>query len=228
MFRKEMQHLEYRLSSVTMTPCETLRASGKKVRYAAPEAFDKLCSRQGSWYRNSNKFGEYLVISEEKLPQKYNRFLNASISESDFMPGALPEKKAIKQLVNSLEYRSQRPDEWEQAGIKDSVMFKLMFSITGFWGWGDNMKKHWINQRANHANFLSHQYTSEIDGEDVPYSVTDNDGVCSSCVEFFNMIDQSSRKMVRACPGAVTFAGVKGKVYYDVNPVRYVALEDVV
>lgn len=228
MFRNEMKSSEYKLSSVTKTPCETLRAKGNKVRYATPEVFDRLCTRQGSWYRNSNKVGEYLVISEQKLPQSYNRFLNATISESDFMPASLPENNDIKRLVNSSEYRSQRPDEWEQPGIKDSLMFKVMFSLTGFWGWGDNMKKHWINQRANHANFLSHQHTSDIDGEAVPYSVTENDGVCSSCVEFFNIIDQSSRKMVRACPGSVTFAGVKRKVYYDVNPVRYIALADIV
>jgi hypothetical protein len=45
--------------------------------------------------------------------------------------------------------------------------------------------------------------------------------VCSSCVEFFNIIDQNSRKLVRACPGAVYFSSVEAKKYYDIQPVKF-------
>ena len=91
-------------------------------------------------------------------------------------------------------------------------------------GWhtrgGDNLKKHWLGHRANHANFLSKKVTTELDGEQVPYSVTGNEGVCSSCVEFFNVIEVDSRKLVRACPGAVTFGGAKRDIYYDIKPFK--------
>ena len=224
-FRKYIAKTDYKLSSVSKTPCETLKARDNRIRYASPSIFDRLCTRQSSWYRNSDKAGMYLVVSAQSMPDIYHRYLDATISESDFLPAQLPDRNALKKLVKSEKYRSQRPDEWEKPGLKDSIMFKVMFSLTGFWGWGDNLKSHWLNHRANHANFLSHQYTTEIDGEDVAYSVTDNDGVCSSCAEFFNIIEQGSRKMVRACPGSITFAGVKRNVYYDVNPVKFIPLQ---
>jgi len=104
--------------------------------------------------------------------------------------------------------------------MKDSILFKTMFTLTGFWGWGDNLKSHWVNHKANHANFLSRQFTTSIDGEDVPYSITTNDGVCSSCVEFFNIIKQDDRKLVRACPGSITFAKLERERYYDVKPLN--------
>lgn len=98
-------------------------------------------------------------------------------------------------------------------------MFKILFTLTGFWGWGDNLKKYWLNHRANHANFLTHKYTTNIEGEEVPYSVANNAGTCSSCVEFFNIIEKDTRKLVCACPGAVTFGSAKRNIYYDVLPV---------
>ena len=220
-FKKELKAIEFKLKPVYKTSCETLNAKNKTVRYASPKVFNGLCNRQGSWYRESNKAGNYLVVSAEKLPEKYDRYLDASIKESDFRPESLPTAAEIKQLLKADEYQSQKPADWENKGLKDSLLFKIMFTLTGFWGFGDNIKSHWNNQRSNHANFLARQYTTKIDGDDVAYSVTDNDGVCSSCVEFFNIIEQDSRKMVSACPGSITFTGVQRKKYYDVQPVKF-------
>ena len=219
-FENDVKPTEFELKPARKTSCGTLNAKGKTVRYASPEIFSGLCKRQGSWYRESNKAGSYLVVSEEKLPDKYNQFLDANITESDFSPQSLPDQSGIQKLVDSEEYQSQHPDDWEKKTFKDGLLYKIFFTITGFWGFGDNINKHWNNHRANHANFLTHQYTTDIDGESIPYSVTNNDGVCSSCVEFFNIIDQDSRKMVRACPGAVYFSSVKREKYYDVQPVK--------
>lgn len=99
-------------------------------------------------------------------------------------------------------------------------MFKLFFTVTRFWGYGDNLRKHWIGHRANHANFLAKKFTTELDGEQVAYSVTGNAGVCSSCAEFFNVVSPDDRKLVRACPGSVTFGAAQRDVYYDVKPVK--------
>jgi hypothetical protein len=65
-----------------------------------------------------------------------------------------------------------------------------------------------------------YSFTTKIDGEDVPYSVTENAGVCSSCAEFFNVVEDGSRKLVRACPGSVIFGGAPRNVYLDVKPVN--------
>lgn len=220
-FKNELETTEFKLRPVKKTSCETLNAKNKTVLYASPGIFNGLCNRQGSWYRESNKAGNYLVVSEEKLPEKYHHYLDASLSGTDFLPQSLPSRSDIKKLVDSEEYQNQRPDDWEKKTFKEGLMYKILFTFMGVWGFGDNLKKHWNNNRANHANFLAHKYTTKIDGENIPYSVTNNDGVCSSCVEFFNIIDQDSRKMVRACPGSVHFSSVQLKKYYDVQPVKF-------
>ncbi len=217
----DLESTELKLKPVKKTSCETLNAKNKTVRYASPEIFSGLCKRQGSWYRESNKAGCYLVVSEEKLPEQYEQYLDADITGTDFLPKSLPDQSGIQKLVDSEEYQNHHPDDWEKKTFKDGLMYKVFFTITGFWGFGDNLKKHWNGHCANHANFLSHQHTADIDGESVPYSVTNNDGVCSSCVEFFNIIDQGSRKMVRACPGSVYFSSVEREKYYDVRPVKF-------
>jgi len=125
---------------------------------------------------------------------------------------------AVSTIVSSEEYQSHKPDRWEKVRWTEAVSFKMVFTLNRIWGIGDNLKKHWLGHRANHANFLSKKVTTELDGEQVPYSVTGNDGVCSSCVEFFNVIEVDSRKLVRACPGSVTFGGAKRDVYYDIKP----------
>lgn len=209
-----------KLGNVMKTPCEVMKASGNKALIASPVIWSTLCKRQGSWYRDSERNGKYMLMSETRLPHICDPFLDAEVSMSDFSPEQLPDRKQLMQLVNSEAYTEQRPDEWEQPGMKDSLMFKTLFSLTGFWGWGDNLRSHWVNHRANHANFLSHQFTTEIDGNEVAYSVTNNDGVCSSCVEFFNIIDSQNRKLVRACPGSITFARLEKNLYYDIKPIN--------
>lgn len=216
----DLKSTGFGLKSARRTSCGTLNAKGKTVRYASPELFNGLCNRQGSWYRESNRAGSYLVVSEEKLPEHYNRFLDAVFTDTDFSPQSLPSQADIQKLVASDEYQAQRPDDWENKTFKEGLMYKILFTLTGFWGFGDNIKKHWNNHRANHANFLTHTYTATIDGETIPHSVTTNDGVCSSCVEFFNIIDQDSRKLVTACPGAVYFSSVEAKKFYNIQPVK--------
>ena len=208
----------YKVSAVLKTPCEVLKACGKKLLYASPSVFRRICTRQGSWYLQSDKAGKTMLASEQRLPERYDMYLESNLTESTFQPDSLPSKQDLKALVKSAQYTAERPDEWEKPGIKDSVMFKVLFTLTGFWKKGDNLKSHWLNHRANHANFLANEYTTEVDGQDIAYSVTGNDGVCSSCVEFFGIIKPEQRKYVRSCPGSVTFAGVKREVYYDVKP----------
>ena len=205
--------------STQLTPCQVLKASGNKVVYATPEVWSRMCVRQGSWYRNSRRLGQYMVMSEGKLPETYDAFLDAEISQTNFKPDTLPTTSELVALVESSAYQDGKPEEWEAKTTMDAIMFKLLFSLTRFWKWGDNLKKHWITHRANHANFLARHFTAKVDGEDVPYSVSENAGICSSCVEYFNLIDDGSRKLVRACPGAVTFGGAKRDVFLDVKPV---------
>jgi hypothetical protein len=218
--RKLLSESGYRLKMTTMTPCQVLRARGKDLAYAPPQIWSRVCVRQGSWYRDSERRGQFMVMSDHRLPEALDEFLDSTMSTSEFAPESLPTADELSNIVSSEEYQSQKPDQWEKTKWREAVAYKVLFTVNRFWGIGDNFKKHWLGHRANHANFLSKKVTTELDGEAVPYSVTENDGVCSSCVEFFNVIDADSRKLVRSCPGAVTFGGAKRDIYYDVKPIK--------
>ena len=159
-----------------------------------------------------------MIMSDHRLAEEFDEFLNAEMSLSDFQPKKLPTREELQDVVDSEAYQKQKPDDWEDAGLQDAVLFKSLFGLTGFWGRGDNLKKHWLGQKANHANFIAKKFTAEVDGEEVPYSVTGNESICSSCAEFFNVLKPKERKMVRSCPGAVIFGGSLKDVYYDVKP----------
>lgn len=161
-----------------------------------------------------------MVMSDHKLPDTLDKFLDAEMLTSDFMPERLPNQEELQEIVSSEAYQKNKPKEWEGIGFKDAILFKLMFSATRFWGRGDNLKKYWLSQKANHANFLANKFTTKIEGEEVPYSVTENAGVCSSCAEFFNVVSETSRKLVRSCPGAVIFGGAERNIYYDIQPIK--------
>jgi hypothetical protein len=203
-----------------LTPCQVLKSSGNTIIYAPPEIWSRICVRQGSWYRDSKRAGKTMVMSEEKLPEVLNLFLDAEMSASDFLPETLPTQEELQSIVDAEAYQKNKPDAWERIGWWDGFMFKTLFTLFRFWGKGDNLKKFWLSQKANHANFLSHKVTTEIDGQKVPYSVTENAGVCSSCAEFFNVVDDQFRKFVRSCPGAVIFGGAQRNIYYDIQPYR--------
>jgi hypothetical protein len=216
--KKLLSEAGYRLKATNMTPCQVLHARGKTLMFAPPEVWSRVCVRQGSWYRASDRRGHYMVMSDHRLPEALDEFLDSEMSVSDFVPESLPTAEELSTIVSSEEYQSQKPDRWEKVRWTEAVMYKMLFTVNRFWGIGDNLSKHWLGHRANHANFLSKKVTTDLDGEQVPYSVTGNEGVCSSCVEFFNVIEVDSRKLVRSCPGAVTFGGAKRDIYYDIKP----------
>lgn len=209
----------YKLAAARLTPCQVLRATEKRVYYAPPALWSLMCNRQGSWYRESKRNGQYMMMCEERLPEEMDRFRDAELNVTDFQPDTLPTRDEMEKIVASDEYQGTKPGDWEGIGISDKVMFKTFFTVNGVWGRGDNLDKHWIGHKANHANFLAKHFSTEIDGEEVPYSVTNNDGVCSSCAEFFNVNAPDTRKLVRSCPGSITFGKAPKEVFVDVNPV---------
>ncbi len=209
----------FHLSQVALTPCQVLKAEADKVVHAPPEIWSGFCSRQGSWYRSSHRNGQHLLAAARRLPAWLDAYLDVEMVETDFRPEQLPTEDELEALVDAREYRDRRPDDWEKVSRWDPLLLKIFFTVNGFWRRGDHMKRHWVGHRANHANFLAKRFVGEVDGEEVAYSVTNNSGVCSSCAEFFNVVSPDDRKLVRACPGSVSFGGAKRDVYYDVRPV---------
>ena len=212
----------YRLTAALLTPCQVLHASGKNVVYASPEVWSRICDRQSTWYRSSRRSGQYMLLAGERLPEPLEPYFDATLAASDFQPDRLPTRTELQSLVESEEYQSRKPEGWEAIGFKDALLFKVLFTLMRFWKRGDNLRRRWLEQRSNHANFLARRFTTRIDGEDVPYSITENGGVCSSCAEFFNVVEEDSRKLVRACPGSVMFGGAPRHVYLDVLPQKRV------
>ncbi|MBT4934588.1 MAG: hypothetical protein HOL66_09585 [Rhodospirillaceae bacterium] len=207
-----------KLKAAMMTPCEAMKATGNTAIYVTPSVWPRMCTRQSSWYHASNKVGKYMVVTPKALPGGFDGFFEAKMTTSDFTPASLPTPDQLQGLVDDDRYNNNKPEKWEKKSLLDSIMFKTLFTLTGFWGIGDNLKSQWLNHRANHANYLTHTFTTEIDGENVPYSIAENSGICSSCVEFFNIVDEDSRKLVRSCPGAVTFGNAKKDIFYDIDP----------
>ncbi len=227
--RAWLERLGYSLSEAPFTPCQVLRARARRLVYAPPAKWDGTCRRQGSWYRASHRRGQTMLVADHELPG-LDRALDARIDASGFRPEALPTDEQLHELVESEEYEEQKPDEWERISWRDACIFKILFTLTGFWRRGDSLRRHWIGHRANHANFLARRFTTRIEGEQVAYSVTGSARVCSSCVQFFNLMQPVDRKLVQACPGAAIFAGAKRDAYYDVQPLtvegRAVSPED--
>ena len=218
--RSVLKQHGYNVSAAVLTPCQVMKAEGNHVVYAAPAVWSRTCTRQSTWYQGSRRAGQFMLMSARRLPSELDTFLDAELSPTDFEPERLPSAEELQDVVDSDAYQGQKPEGWEAIGLKDALMFKILFTLTRFWGKGDNLKRHWLGQRANHANFLARHFTTKLDGEDVAYSVTDNASVCSSCAEFFNVVDDSSRKLVRSCPGSIIFGGAPRDVYVDVKPVE--------
>ncbi len=59
-----------------------------KISSVAPEVWNDTCSRQGSWYRTSEKNGLYLIVSSFEL-EDYEDQKSAVLTESDFVPPRL-------------------------------------------------------------------------------------------------------------------------------------------
>lgn len=208
----------YQFEKTSLTPCQVLKARGRRLAYAPPEIWSGMCRRQGSWYRESARAGETMIMSDHPLPNPLGMYLDVEMRGSDFAPERLPDRRELESVVNSAAYRERKPADWERIGWKDSLLFKIFFTFTRFWGRKDTLATKWLGHRANHANFLARHFTTTVDGEEVPYSVTGNDAVCSSCAEFFNVVEPQSRKLVRACPGSVVIGGAQRDAYYDVKP----------
>jgi hypothetical protein len=62
--REDLHKHGYKFTSVLGSQCEVLKAKEKTLGYGTPDAFNRLCKRQGSWYRESNKAGMHVIARE--------------------------------------------------------------------------------------------------------------------------------------------------------------------
>jgi hypothetical protein len=213
--REDIEQKGEELDDETRIPCRVLRSS-KDIGYLVPPAWDGFCKRRTSWYRKSNKAGKFLVVSNTSLDHLDigNPII---IKESNFKPEHLPSYEEVLQLIKSEKYQDLKPDVWEKVDPLDKEFYQRWYErhqpqeLFDF----DKIFEH---HSANHANFIDPKFLTQRDGIKAPYSIADSIHVCSSCLEFFNILgEQWSVKYVVPCIGAVQFAHLPLNRYFEVR-----------
>jgi hypothetical protein len=201
----------------THLPCRVLRSS-TEVGYVAPSVWNGFCKRRTSWYWKSNKAEKFLIVSNTSLdiPGYKDPF---TVVESNFKPESLPSLKETLELTESDEYRKEKPKGWDRLDPIERDFYRVYFErygATDSFDFEKLLKYH----SANHANFLNPKFFIILNDSKVPYSIADSIHVCSSCIEFFNILGlQWPLKYVVPCIGAVKFAGLPMNHYFEVKAV---------
>lgn len=202
------------LGDETRIPCRLLRSS-RDIGYLAPPAWDGFCKRRTSWYRRSNKAGKFLVVSNASIDH-LDIGTPIIVKESNFKPDHLPSYEEIPQLIISKHYQSLKPDVWEKVDPLDKEFCQRWFERYRPKELFD-FEKIFAHHSANHANFIDAKHFVTLNGLLIPYSIADSIHVCSSCVEFFNILgEQWPTKYVVPCIGAVQFAHLPMDQYFEV------------
>ncbi|MBN2125019.1 MAG: hypothetical protein JW821_12045 [Deltaproteobacteria bacterium] len=196
---------------VVCTPLDEIN----RVSSVAPAVWDETCSRQGSWYRASDKNGRYLIISSFDLPG-WERHKAAVITSSDFSPPRIAENGQKKEMIEDPVFDVRVPSEWR---VVDDVEKRIYLRWARRLG-SDvaDYDRLYLTHTANHANFIKPRFFVREGDLVVPYSIDRSAHLCSCCLELFQILGEDfSRKLVRPCPGAVIFARLK--------PDRYLLVE---
>lgn len=196
---------------VVCTPLDEIN----KVSVVPPGVWSETCSRQGSWYRASDRDGLYLVVSSFEIPSIRDRKAGV-ITKSDFLPprGATLQEK--QDMAGDPGFASSVPPEWGVVGEKEKRIYlrwaaRLGSDVIGY-------PFLFLTHTANHANFLNPRLFTEHHGEKVPYSIDISAHLCSCCLELYQVLGRGHRrKLVRPCPGAVIFARLQPNQYLMVE-----------
>jgi hypothetical protein len=213
--REHFRTKEIELPDEARIPCRVLRPS-LEAAFLAPPAWDGFCKRRTSWYRKSPKARNFLVVSNSRLllPVLEDPIV---IAESDFRPDRFPSPEEMSQLIRSGEYQRRKPREWDKPESSEREFYQRWFERK-HGGEPFDFEKMLISHSANHANFIDPVYFVSLNGNKVPYSLGDSFHVCSSCLEFFNILgDPWPLKYVVPCIGAVQFARLPADRYFEVR-----------
>jgi hypothetical protein len=213
--RKNLEERGLELPDEARIPCRVLRAS-KEIVYLAPPAWNGFCKRRTSWYRKSERAGKFLVVSNSAL-DPLNLEHAIIIKESDFTPNRFPKSDEISQLIRSEEYQKRKPSEWDKPDLLEKEFYQRWFE-RGRINEAFDFDKILMSHSANHANFIDPIFFVNMDETKAPYSIADSLHVCSSCLEFFNILgEQWIKKYVVPCIGAVQFAHLPADRYFAVE-----------
>jgi hypothetical protein len=196
-------------------PCRVLESS-IEIGFVAPPAWDGFCKRRTSWYGNSEKAKKFLIISDKPLDLPNSKTWSA-MTESNFRPDRFPTPEEIVQLIQSEEYQKEKPSVWDEPDPPEKDFYRRWFERHGR-NEPFDFEKILMIHSANHANFLNPKFFIIEGSTKVPYSIADSIHVCSSCLEFFNILgDRWSVKYVVPCIGAALFAHLPMDHYFKVE-----------
>jgi hypothetical protein len=205
------EHLERKgieLQEETRIPCRILRTS-VEVGYVVPLAWEGFCKRKTSWYVSSEKSGKFLVVSNGPLNLSglENPIL---IMNSDFRPERFPTSSETSELARARSFQKAMPRSWDKPHFLEKNFYQRWFERVDY-------AELLLSHAANHANFIDPKFFNDLNGSKVPYSIGDSTHVCSSCLEFFNILGgQWPVKYVVSCIGAVQFAKLPMDGYFKV------------
>jgi hypothetical protein len=189
--------------------------------FVAPGAWSKfdLCRRQLSWYGTSKFAGQTLLISERPLSEKGIDLLPETIIEKvKFKPENLPKNdfEKLKKLSENKTFQNECPPEFFDMEAMDKGLQERWLKVMGIRG--ISYEQLFVEQCANHVNFIEPEYYVNTGDQITPYSIGKTNKVCSACLQFYNIIGRDFKnKYVVPCPGASLFAGMAVNKYYHVQ-----------
>jgi hypothetical protein len=213
--RRNLEQREIPIPDEPRIPCRVLRAS-TEVAYVAPRAWNGFCKRRTSWYRKSAKVDKFLIVSNHSfdLPGLESPTI---LTESSFKPDRFPSPKEIPLLIQSEEYQKRKPHEWDKPDPLEKDFYQRWFERNRV-NEPFDFDRILLSHSANHANFINPGFFINQNNSVVPYSISDSIHVCSSCLEFFNILgEQWPVKYVVPCIGAVQFAHLPMDRYFEVR-----------
>jgi hypothetical protein len=196
-------------------PCRVLRSSIGGV-WVSPGAWDAVCKRKTSWYRKSEKATQSLLVST--LPLDLPGLGRPTIIRpSAFRSERILSPEDVDRLVASEEYRKRKPRAWDKPDPFERDLYRRWF--LRYRGKEEfDFEAIFRSHSANHSNFMNPAHFVIMPGGKAPYSIAGSLYVCSSCLEFFNIIgDQWRFKYVTPCIGAVQFARLPINQYFEVE-----------
>jgi hypothetical protein len=213
--RMDLEVKSIQLTEEVRIPCRVLKES-IEIGYVTYSAWDGFCKRRTSWYWKSKKAERFLIVSN--TPLNLQGFENPIvIAESNFSPDRFPIPEEMPKLIQSKEYQKKKPRIWDQVDPLEKEFYKRWFERNRIKEPFD-FDQILLSHSANHANFLDPGYFVNLNGVKVPYSINDSIHVCSSCLEFFNILgEQWPVKYVVPCIGAVQFAHLPMDQYFEVR-----------
>ena len=215
--KEEVTHLEERLAArgirlkfakgVVCTPLDEI----SRIACVAPEVWNGTCSRQGSWYRASDKNGLYLVISSFDLEELKDKKAG-TIRRVDFHPPETATLEDKKTLVHDPEFDRRVPPRWREITDVEKRVFLRWAAKLG--GESEDFNLLYLSHTANHANFMKPRFFIREGEMIVPYSIDRSAHLCSSCLELFQVLGaEHKKKLVAPCPGAAIFARLEPDKY---------------